>query len=75
MAAEDDNLRPGEYSDPEGNEYHVMADASAPARRLSSILFDVLDPEGLTAFWAEATGYTIVGTGTRCDPRVRELTL
>jgi len=70
----DDGSPAGEHSDPEGNEYRVVVDPSVPTRRLSSIIFDALDPKGQAAFWATATGYTLDQTGTRCNPPVSELT-
>jgi len=69
-----DDLPSGQHADPEGNEYGVVIDASVSARRLSSIIFDALDPEALATFWVAATGYTLDGTGTRCDPPISELT-
>ena len=74
VAATHGDLVPGEYADPEGNEYTVKVDDSTPTRRLSSIVFDARDPQRLAEFWAEATGYLLDREATMCSPPPSGLT-
>jgi hypothetical protein len=61
----DDDARLGAASDPEGNEYVVVA-GDTDVRRLRTITFDALDPGRMFDFWSQATGYTV--NGDRLEP-------
>jgi hypothetical protein len=56
----------GQLADVEGNEFSIREAAELADRKLSSLVFDSLDPDRMAEFWAAATAF-VPGEG-RCDP-------
>jgi Glyoxalase-like domain len=56
----------GQLADVEGNEFSIREAAELAQRKLTSVVFDCLDPDRMAGFWSAATGF-VPGEG-RCDP-------